>query len=155
MSKEIEKTLDHILFLARRFRVSEIRNIAIVLMLELGVDPKYDGYRYLLKAITLYLESPSHISIKNIYSAISALCDGAVDEEQVEQSIRCAIKHAWDHRDNDAWEYYFIFRNQAENGKPTNGEFITMVACIVELWKGWSEEYDKSLRKREGFYEKV
>lgn len=150
MPKNIEKTLDHILYLARRFHVSEIKNIATVLILELGIEPKYDGYHYLLKAITLYLEAPSQLSIKNLYSAIAALYNGAIDEEQVEQSIRSAIKHAWDRRDNDTWGYYFIFKNQEEIGKPSNGEFISMVACIVELWKGWSEEYEKNLQTREG-----
>ena len=155
MPKNIEKTLDHILFLARRFHVSEIKYIAMVLILELGIDPKYDGYNYLLKAITMYLEAPSKLSIKNLYSAIAALYNGAIDEDQVEQSIRSAIKHAWDRRDNETWGYYFIFESQEEIGKPSNGEFISMVACIVELWKGWSKEYEKTCKRGRGFYEGI
>lgn len=150
MSKEIEKMLDHILFLARRFRISETKHITTVIMLELGLDPKYDGYHYLLKAIILYLESPTQISVKNLYSAIVALYNGTIDEEQVEQAIRSAIRHAWNQRKQEDWDYFFIFKAKEKCGKPSNGEFISMVACIVELWKGWSEKHEKDLQAREG-----
>ena len=103
MTAEIEKTLDHILFLARRFRIYDAKYIAKILVLELGVQPKYEGYRYLVQAIALYMDSPVQISIKNVYFALAALYNGTVDAKQIEQAIRSAIKQAWKHRNNKKW----------------------------------------------------
>lgn len=150
MTIQIGKMLDHILFLARRFRVSDSKYIAKIIVLELGVLPKYDGYRYLIQAIVLYLDAPAQLSIRNLYSAIVALYNGIVEEEQVEQAIRSAIRKAWDKRNDDVWGFYFFDDTQGEIGRPSNGDFISMVACAVDLWKGWCEDYKNSSNREVG-----
>ena len=150
MTIQIEKMLDHILFLARRFSVSDSKCIAKILVLELGILPKYDGYRYIVQAIVLYLEAPMQLSIKRLYSAIAALYNGTVEEEQVEQAIRSAIKKAWIRRNDDIWGFYFLCDTQGDIERPSNGDFISMVACAVDLWKGWCEDYRKNANREVG-----
>ena len=150
MTIQIEKMLDHILFLARRFRISDSKCIAKILVLELGISPKYDGYRYIVQAIVLYLEAPTQLSIKRLYSAVAALYNGTVEEEQVEQAIRSAIKKAWSKRNDDIWGFYFLCDTQGDMEKPSNGDVISMVACAVDLWKGWCEDYRKTANREVG-----
>ena len=141
MTKEIDKMLDHILFLARHFQANDVKYIAMIILLELGFEPKYDGYHYLVNAIVLYLQVPSQITVKNLYSAVAALYNGSVDAEQVEQAIRSAIRKAWN-KSSENWYCYF-------QARPSNADFISTIACIVELWKGWCEEYKTSLHTEE------
>ena len=142
MTTNIEKTLDHILFLARRFRIGDSRYIAKIIVLELGVLPKYDGYGYLVQAIILSLEAPVQLSNKNLYLAMESLYNGTVDAKQIEQSIRSAIRHAWKDRDDQIWCCYFPYDANGEIRKPSNGDFISTVACVVDLWKGWCHNYE-------------
>lgn len=149
MPNNIEKMLDHILFLARRFRPSDVKYIVMIILLDLGIEPKYDGYHYLVKAIVLYLEAPTQVTVKNLYIAIAALYNGTVDAQQVEQAIRSAIRQAWNKRSDETWNCYFVSNSRGEIVKPSNGDFISMVACIVELWKGWCQEHKESLYTEE------
>ncbi len=145
MTNSIDRMLDHILFLARRFHIGDAEYIAKIVVLELGVLPKYDGYRYLVKAIMLHLDSPVQITIKNLYSELESYYDGAVDVEQIEQSIRSAIKQAWKKRNDKIWCCYFSYDAKGIIEKPSNGDFISTVACVVDLWKGWCHYYEKSM----------
>ena len=149
MTADIEKTLDHILFLARRFRVYDARYIAKIIVIELGIQPKYDGYRYLVQAIVLYMEAPVQLSVKNLYMALAALYNGTVDAKQIEQSIRSAIRQAWKNRDDSKWSCYFPYDVNGEIVRPSNGDFISTVACVVDLWKGWCRNHDV-MRTEEG-----
>lgn len=136
MTNNIDRMLDHILFLARRFRGYHIKYIVMICLLELGIDPKHDGYRYLIRLIVLYIEAPTQMSNKSLYIALSALYNGMVDAEQIEQSIRSAIKKAWNDRDTETWSMFFRQNADGDVDKPSNSEFVSMIACAVELWKG-------------------
>ena len=150
MTSDIEKTLDHILFLSRRFRVYDAKYIAKIIVLNLGVQPKYDGFRYLVQAIILFLEAPVQLSNKNLYLALVAIYNGTVDAQQIEQSIRSAIRQAWNNRDDKVWCCYFPVNDNGEIARPSNGDFIATVACVVDLWKGRCRNYDNVMRKEEG-----
>lgn len=142
MTTYIDKILDHILFLSRRFRISDANYIAKIIVLELGVQPKYDGYRYLVQAISLYMDAPVQLSIKNVYFALVAIYNGTVDAKQIEQSIRSAIRQAWNNRNDELWRCYFAVDANGEVLRPSNGDFIATVACVVDLWRGWCRNYD-------------
>lgn len=150
MTIHIEKTLDRILFLARRFRVTDVKYIAKIFVLELGVLPKYDGYKYLVHAIVLYNEAPVQLSIKNLYSALAALYNETVDAKQIEQAIRSAIRQAWKRRDIGIWCCYFPSDVNGDVERPSNSDFISTVACVVDLWKGWCHDYEKGIHSEEG-----
>lgn len=150
MTNNIEKILEHILFLARRFRGYHIKYIVMICLLELGIDPKHDGYRYLIRLIVLYIEAPTQMSNKSLYIALSALYNGIVDAEQIEQSIRSAIKKAWKNRDPETWSMFFRQNADGDVDKPSNAEFVSMIACAVELWKGCCEVGQNESHTEEG-----
>ena len=52
---------------------------------------------------------------------------------RVERAIRHAIEVAWDRGDVDVLQEYFGFTVSGTKGKPTNSEFISMVADKLRL----------------------
>lgn len=150
MTNNIDRMLEHILFLARRFRGCHVKYITMMCLLDLGIEPKHDGYHYLTHLIVLYLESSSQVSIKNLYIAVAALYNGIVDADQIEQSIRSAIRKAWEKRDQQVWICYFKPNADGSIDKPSNAKFISRVACVLELWKGCCEAEKNQPRTEEG-----
>jgi two-component system response regulator (stage 0 sporulation protein A) len=51
----------------------------------------------------------------------------------VERAIRHAIEVAWDRGDIDTLNSYFGYTIQNNRGKPTNSEFIAMIADNMRL----------------------
>ena len=52
---------------------------------------------------------------------------------RVERAIRHAIEVAWDRGDVDVLSSYFGYTIQNTRGKPTNSEFIAMIADRLRL----------------------
>ena len=52
---------------------------------------------------------------------------------RVERAIRHAIEVAWDRGDIDTLNAYFGYTIQNSRGKPTNSEFIAMIADNLRL----------------------
>ena len=52
---------------------------------------------------------------------------------RVERAIRHAIEVAWDRGDVDTLNSYFGYTIQTSRGKPTNSEFIAMIADNLRL----------------------
>ena len=52
---------------------------------------------------------------------------------RVERAIRHAIEVAWDRGDIDTLNSYFGYTIQNDRGKPTNSEFIAMIADKLRL----------------------
>ena len=59
-------------------------------------------------------------------------------EDQVDQAIRDAIKAAWNYGSKEAWDWYFSYSDRVTIKRPTNGEFISRIAYILELLQGCS-----------------
>ena len=51
----------------------------------------------------------------------------------VERAIRHAIEVAWDRRDLETLQKYFGYTVNSAKGKPTNSEFIAMIADRLQL----------------------
>lgn len=54
--------------------------------------------------------------------------------ERVMRAIRHAIEVAWDRGDLDTLQEYFGCTVSNTKGKPTNSEFISIVADRIRLW---------------------
>ena len=102
--------------------------------MELGVPTKCVGFEFLTKAIALQCKDPTRTLAKDIYLEIS-LHYKQNSEELVEQSIREAIKMAWRHGSRKAWDWYFSYDGRTIIDKPTNSEFISRIAYILEIWQ--------------------
>lgn len=52
---------------------------------------------------------------------------------RVERAVRHAIEVAWDRGDVDTLDSYFGYTVQNSRGKPTNSEFIAMIADKIRM----------------------
>ena len=134
MESTIDRTLYHILLLVRHLDSCNLRGAIVVALMELGVPTKCVGFEFLKKAIELQRRDPTRALAKDIYLEIS-LHYKQNSEELVEQAIRDAIKMAWRHGSKKAWEWYFSYDGRAVLNKPTNSEFISRIAYILEIWQ--------------------
>lgn len=111
-------------------------NLEIVIsdiMHQIGVPAHIKGYQYLRHAIILSVESPESMSsvTKVLYPAVAKKF--ATTPSRVERAIRHAIEVAWDRGDVDVLSSYFGYTIQSSRGKPTNSEFIAMIADKLRL----------------------
>lgn len=103
-------------------------------LLSLGIQPKLDGYRYLLEAIPLMAEDPRQSVTKELYPAVAKLC--RCESGNVERSIRNAIHSAWKRRDDRVWRRYFPPDAGGTVPRPSNAMFISCLAngmCFQEI----------------------
>ena len=136
MTNNTDRLLDHIFFLARRLCGCERKCVIMTVLLELGITPQYDGYAYLLHLVKLYMDAPGQVAVNSLYAALSALYNETVDANQIEQSVRSVIRRAWQNRDDRVWGLYFPILDNGEIRKPSNTEAISLIACVVDIWKG-------------------
>ncbi|MBQ8239072.1 MAG: sporulation initiation factor Spo0A C-terminal domain-containing protein [Oscillospiraceae bacterium] len=135
MTSTIERTLQHALFLSRHINGSDPQCAIVVVLLELGVATKRAGFDYLKTAILLRYKHPTQLLTKELYPDVGRSYDPEVSGFQVEQSIRSAIARAWKERDEKAWALYFPAGIDGTVKRPSNADFISMIARFIELWK--------------------
>ena len=134
MESTIERTLCHIQLLARHLDHYNLRAGIVVVLMELGVPTKCVGFEFLKKAIALQRKNPTRTLAKDIYLEIS-MHYRQNSEELVEQAIREAIRLAWRYGSRQAWDWYFSYEGRPATNKPTNSEFISRIAYILEIWQ--------------------
>ena len=145
MDSTISETLRHVLLLARHLDKCDLRGVTIVALMELGVPTKSDGFEYLKRAILLLHEDPTRALTKDIFLEIALRCKLNSDE-QVDQAIRDAIRQAWENGSKTAWCWYFSYDGHAPRRKPSNGEFISRISYILELWQACNERENHNER---------
>ena len=100
---------------------------------QIGVPAHIKGYQYLRTAILLTIEDNEIINsvTKILYPSVAKKY--ATTTSRVERAIRHAIEVAWDRGDIDTLNSYFGYTIQNDRGKPTNSEFIAMIADNMRL----------------------
>lgn len=134
MESTIGKTLYHVRSLVRHLDKCNPRGVVVVMLMELGMPTKLVGFEFLKRAIKLQRKDPTRVLAKDIYMEL-ALHYRQNSEFQVEQAIREAIKASWRHGSREAWDWYFSYDGKPVTNKPTNSEFITRLAYILEIWQ--------------------
>ena len=101
---------------------------------DIGVPANIKGYRYLREAIKLAVEDLERINnmTECIYKPI-ALADNSTPK-RVRTAIMRAIEIAWDRGDLDTLQSFFGYTVSNTKGKPTNSEFIALLADKLSLW---------------------
>ncbi|MBQ9468187.1 MAG: sporulation transcription factor Spo0A [Clostridia bacterium] len=100
---------------------------------QIGVPAHIKGYQYLRTAILMV------ISDKDVINAVTKILYPTVAKQysttpsRVERAIRHAIEVAWDRGDVDTLNSFFGYTIQTDKGKPTNSEFIAMIADNLRL----------------------
>ena len=97
--------------------------------------PTSKGYQFLRDAILLTMNEPEYINAvtKRLYPEIAKR--NGTTASRVERAIRHAIEVAWDRGDVDTLNSYFGYTIHNLRGKPTNSEFIAMIADKMRLDK--------------------
>ena len=100
---------------------------------EVGVPAHIKGYQYLREAIMMVINDIDVINqiTKQLYPDIAKKFK--TTPSRVERAIRHAIEVAWGRGQNDTVESIFGYTVSAAKGKPTNSEFIAMIADKLRL----------------------
>ncbi|MGI6270081.1 MAG: sporulation transcription factor Spo0A [Candidatus Howiella sp.] len=100
---------------------------------QIGVLAHIKGYHYLREAITLAVNDSQIINsvTKLLYPTVAKKF--STTSSRVERAIRHAIEVAWDRGDVDVLNSYFGYTIHNGRGKPTNSEFIAMIADKLRL----------------------
>lgn len=108
---------------------TEITNI----IHEIGVPAHIKGYMYLREAITMVVNDMELLSAvtKELYSSIAKKYNTTAS--RVERAIRHAIEVAWGRGQIEAINKLFGYTVHNDKGKPTNSEFIAIIADKLRL----------------------
>ena len=100
---------------------------------EIGVPAHIKGYQYLREAIILTIKDMDVINAvtKVLYPEVTKRF--STTPSRVERAIRHAIDVAWDRGDIEVLQKYFGYTVSNIKGKPTNSEFIAMIADSLTL----------------------
>lgn len=120
----------------RRSTPSEPRNLDVEVtgvLHEIGVPAHIKGYLYLREAICLVVQRVELLGgiTKELYPAIAKKYN--TTPSRVERAIRHAIEVAWSRGNVEAIHLLFGHTVNSERGKPTNSEFIAMVADRLRM----------------------
>ena len=100
---------------------------------DIGVPAHIKGYQYLREAIIMTVEDMEVINAvtKILYPEVAKKF--GTTASRVERAIRHAIEVAWDRGDLETLQKYFGYTVSNAKGKPTNSEFIAMIADRLVL----------------------
>ena len=117
---------------ARETTVS-LESVVTDIILEIGVPAHIKGYQYIRDSIMLAVRNPEVINgvTKVLYPTVAKM--NGTTASRVERAIRHAIEVAWDRGDVDILNSYFGYTIHNLRGKPTNSEFIAMIADKIQL----------------------
>ena len=109
-------------------RAVALKNRVTAVIHEIGVPAHIKGYQYLREAIIIAVNDLEVINAvtKVLYPAVAKRF--ATTPCRVERAIRHAIEVAWDRGDLETLQKYFGYTVSNAKGKPTNSEFIAMIA---------------------------
>ena len=100
---------------------------------EIGVPAHIKGYQYLREAIMMSVDDPAMISAitKILYPTIAKCFQ--TTPSRVERAIRHAIEVAWSRGRMETLDALFGYTIDTGKGKPTNSEFIALIADRIRL----------------------
>ena len=98
------------------------------LFISVGIPAHIKGYQFLREAIKITVDDPEIINsiTKRLYPSIAAVFN--TTPSKVERAIRHAIEVAWNRGKIENINNIFGMKIYSANEKPTNGEFIALVA---------------------------
>lgn len=98
------------------------------IFITVGIPPHIKGYNYLREAVKMAVDDPEIINsiTKRLYPSIAGRFDTSASK--VERAIRHAIEVAWNRGKMENVNSLFGIKIYSNNEKPTNGEFIALIA---------------------------
>ncbi len=117
---------------ARRQEVN-VEAMVTSIIHEIGVPAHIKGYQYLREAILIAVDDMEVINAitKVLYPQVAKTF--STTPSRVERAIRHAIEVAWDRGDLETLQRFFGYTVSNTKGKPTNSEFIALIADKLQL----------------------
>ena len=117
----------------RRGDKHSIETMVTGIIHEIGVPAHIKGYQYLREAIIIAVNDMDVINAitKVLYPQVAKTVQ--TPPSRVERAIRHAIEVAWDRGDLDTLQRFFGYTVSNTKGKPTNSEFIALIADKLQL----------------------
>ena len=112
---------------------ADLEEVVTDIIHEIGVPAHIKGYQYLREAIILTIKDMDMINAvtKVLYPEVAK--HFGTTPSRVERAIRHAIEVAWDRGDVETLQRFFGYTVSGIKGKPTNSEFIAMIADNLSL----------------------
>lgn len=110
-----------------------LKPIVTNILHEIGVPAHIRGYQYIREAIIMTIKDREQMSeiTKKLYPNIA--CEFRTTPSRVERAIRHAIDVAWNRGKIETLQNIFSYTISYKKGRPTNGEFISMIADKIAL----------------------
>ena len=117
----------------RRSDKTSIESLVTSIIHEIGLPAPIKGYQYLREAIIIAVNDMDVINAitKVLYPQVAKTFQ--TTPSRVERAIRHAIEVAWDRGDLDTLQRFFGYTVSNTKGKPTNSEFIALIADKLQL----------------------
>jgi len=111
----------------------DLETVVTEIIHEIGIPAHIKGYQYLREAIVLAINDMDIINAvtKALYPTVAKKF--STTPSRVERAIRHAIEVAWDRGDVETLQRFFGYTVSNIKGKPTNSEFIAMIADRLSL----------------------
>lgn len=112
---------------------TDLETVVTEYLHHVGVPAHIKGYRYTRAAIMMAVSDPEKLNFitKVLYPGVAKMYD--TTSSRVERAIRHAIEIAWSRGNMDVLENIFGYTINTGKGKPTNSEFIAMIADRIRL----------------------
>ena len=130
-SVQKENDRERVVFSASMY--DSLEAVVTMVIRRIGIPPHIRGYKYMRDAIVMVVHDMTLLKAitTQLYPRIAEKYD--TRPTRVERALRHAIEVAWTRGDVDAIQEYFGYTVDSEKGKPTNSEFIAMIADRVML----------------------
>lgn len=114
-------------------RVRDLEKDVTDMIHEIGVPAHIKGYQYLREAIMLSVSNTEMLNCitKVLYPTIARKYE--TTSSRVERAIRHAIEVAWSRGKMETLDSLFGYTINTGKGKPTNSEFIALIADKIRL----------------------
>jgi len=112
---------------------NDIEYVVTEIIHQIGIPAHIKGYHYLRTAILLSVDDNEMINCvtKLLYPTVAKKY--STTSSRVERAIRHAIEIAWDRGDVETLNGFFGYTIHTSRGKPTNSEFIALIADKLRL----------------------
>lgn len=111
----------------------DLENDITLIIHDIGIPAHIKGYRYLRDSIILTIKDKNVMDsvTKVLYPTIAKMYQST--PSRVERAIRHAIEVAWNRGNTDTLNSLFGYTISNGKGKPTNSEFIALIADKIRL----------------------
>lgn len=128
-----EQSSNNDLTVDKRFENSTIENDVTEIIREIGIPAHIKGYQYIREGIIMAVHDMNMLNFitKLLYPSIAKKYK--TTSSSVERAIRHAIEVAWGRGKIEVIEELFGYTVSAGKGKPTNSEFIALIADKLRI----------------------